>query len=126
MRDAIKTSLLGVLGLTAFLGGCLDTELAYTPLNAPPGAMRARGPDQVQLFSSAAPERPHIDVGLLSVTEGDGWETPATLIGKLRQAAADHGCDALVLAPPGTKESTDVLGVRKQLQLYSGTCVVYR
>jgi len=114
------------LVLVAFLGGCADTSAAYIPLNAPPRPVQARAPDQVELFSSAPPERPHVDVGLITVQEGDGDETPAALIGLLRQLAAERGCDAVVVAPPASK--TGVLwlfGETRSYQVYSGTCLVY-
>jgi hypothetical protein len=112
------------LVVVAFLGGCADTSAAYTPLNVPPRPVQARTPDEVQVFSSAPPERPHVDVGLITVQEGDGDETPAALIGLLRQVAAERGCDAVVVAPPGSKTAEAFFGMRSY-QVFSGTCLVY-
>jgi hypothetical protein len=81
------------------------------------------------VFSSAPPERPHVDVGLITVEEGEiGGGTPAELIGMIRQAAAERGCDAVVLAPPGSKSESPSVFVDRtnSYRVYSGTCVVYR
>ena len=107
------------------LGACAQTSTTYTELNAPPRPVQARTPDQVEIFSSGPPERPHVDVGLITAQEGLGEETPASLIDLLRRVAAERGCDAVVLAPPGSKtDQTDFVGVRSY-QVYSGTCLVY-
>lgn len=126
MPAKLRNLLRCALVVVAFLGGCADTSAAYTPLNAPPRPVQARTPDEVQLFSSAPPERHHVDVGLITVQEGDGDETPAALIGLLRQVAAERGCDAVVVAPPGSKTAEQWLfGETRSYQFYSGTCLVY-
>jgi hypothetical protein len=111
--------------LATGLGACAVTSTTYTELNAPPRAMQTRAPDQVEIFSSAPPERPHVDVGLITVQEGEGNETPASMIELVRRTAAEKGCDAVVLAPPSSRtDQTDLRGVRSH-QVYSGTCVAY-
>jgi hypothetical protein len=111
-----------------WLSGCAETTVTYTPLNVPPHELRARRPEQIEVFSSAPPERPHVDVGLISVQEGTGgYETPATLVWALRQSGAEKGCDALLLAPPSsTNTPTDLISVERSFQVYSATCIVYR
>jgi hypothetical protein len=115
------------LVLTVCLVGCAETTVTYTPLNTPPHALHARAPEQIQVFSSAPPERPHVDVGLISVEEGLVDETPASLIADLRQSAAQRGCDALQLAPPSTttRPTGPVLSDDGSYQVYSATCIVY-
>lgn len=125
MPATLKNLLRSALVLVAFLGGCADTSAAYTPLNAPPRPVQARTPDQVELFSSAPPDRPHVDVRLLTAQEGDGDETPAALINVVRQVAAERGCDAVVVAPPGSKTAEWLFGGTRSYQVYSGTCLVY-
>ncbi|HVV50542.1 MAG TPA: hypothetical protein VHO06_12830 [Polyangia bacterium] len=128
-RLRLRWALVAAIGL----GGCAETTVTYTPLNAPPHGLTARAPEQVSLFSSAAPERPHVDVGLISIEEGEIEETPENLIATLRQSAAERGCDALLLAPPsGTTRPTGlvVLGTGPYrngvFQVYSATCIVYQ
>jgi hypothetical protein len=122
-----RRHLLSWLVLLVSLGGCAETELTYTPLNVPPHDLKARRPDQIQVFSSGPPERPHVDVGLISVQQGEGNETPASLIAILRQNGAERGCDALLLAPPGsTTTATGLTYFGGSYQVYSATCIVYR
>jgi hypothetical protein len=110
------------------VSGCAETTLTYTPLNVPPHDLKAKRPEQMQVFSSAPPERPHVDVGLLTVQEGaGGTETPASLIEALRQTGAEQGCDALMLAPPtSTIRPPGLAYLDHPLQVYSATCIVYR
>ena len=111
--------------LATGLGGCAVTATTYTELNAPPRPMQAHAADQVEIFSSAPPERPHVDVGLITVQEGEGNETPASMVDLVRRAAAEKGCDAVVLAPPSSKtDQNEILGVESH-KVYSGTCLVY-
>jgi hypothetical protein len=114
--------------LAVALVGCAETTVTYTPLNAPPHELAARRPEQVQVFSSTPPERPHVDVGLISVQEGTGGiETPATLIWALRKSGGEKGCDALLLAPPSSStKPTDLFATERLFQVYSATCIVYR
>jgi len=115
------------LVLAVCLSGCAETVVTYTPLNLPPHDLKARKPDQIQVFSSAAPERPHMDVGLISVQQGEGNETPASLIGVLRQSGAERGCDALLLAAPSsTTKPTGLTYFDGSYQVYSATCIVYQ
>jgi hypothetical protein len=115
------------LVLLVGLSGCDETEVTYTPLNVPPHALKARRPDQIPIFSSGPPERPHVDVGLISVQQGEGSETPASLIAILRQSGAERGCDALLLAPPSsTTNATGLTYWGGSYQIYSATCIVYR
>jgi hypothetical protein len=115
------------LVLAVCLGGCATTSATYTALGAPPRDLHPRKPDEVAVFTTAAPARPHVDVGLIQIQEGLGNETPASLIGALRRIAADKGCDALVLASPSsTTRPTGLELVETSYKVYSGTCIVYR
>ena len=111
LRAALLTAALAVLG-------CVEL-VEYTPVNAPPHAMPPRPPAAVQLYTSIAPARPHLDVGLIEVTRQ--WadapdQATAEILSSLRAEAAARGCDAVVLLGISTR------GNLKQLQ---ATCIVY-
>jgi len=109
------------------LSACATTSVDYSPLNPPPRALSPRSPASVEVFSSSAPDRPHVDVGMITVEEGDfGERSPQELLGLLRQNAAWQGCDALVVAPPSSKADSDIFAYTHSRRVYSGTCVVYR
>jgi hypothetical protein len=127
MYALTKNVLPCTLALAAYLCGCAETSATYTQLNSPPRGLQPRRPDQIQVFSSGQPDRPHVDVGLISVQQGPADETPASLIDVLRRVAAERGCDALVLAPPSTTtKPTGIVLVQGTYSVFSGTCVVYR
>ena len=126
MSPTTKISLRAALVLAACLAGCVTASQTFTPLNPLPRDLKAHRPDQVEVFSSAPPQRPHVDVGLITVEEGLADQTPTELISALRQIAADLGCDALVLAPPGSKAGPDFFANPTSYKVYAGTCVAYR
>jgi hypothetical protein len=79
------------LALAALTSGC--TAEYFTPLRPPPHAVVARDPSQIEIFSSAPPTRPYVDVALLYVR---AYSFDAAITG-FRNVAAAHGCDAVVL-----------------------------
>jgi len=102
--------------------GCTITSGSYTQLNPSPRALYVRAPQQVELFASSAPQRAHVDVGLITIEEGDvGKGRPDELLAMLREMAGQYGCDAVVVAPPAWQSHS-----RRSYKVYSGTCVVYR
>lgn len=113
--------------LAVCLSSCAETTVTYTQLNVlPNNLLKVRKPEQIQVFSSTAPDRPHLDVGLISVQEGEANETPASLIEVLRRSGAERGCDALLLAPPSsTTKPTGLTYFDNSYQVYSATCIVY-
>jgi hypothetical protein len=115
------------LVFATLLSACTPTAVNYNPLNPSPRALSPRSPASVEMFASGPPDRPHVDVGLITVEEGDtGESSPQELLGILRQNAARQGCDALVVSPPSSKTDSDVLAYTHSRRVYSGTCVVYR
>jgi len=76
--------------LAVAASGC--AEGYFTPINAPPHPPVAREPREVEVYSGP-PERAHVDVGILgaSAFTWDAWLTA------VRGAAAQQGCDAVVL-----------------------------
>jgi hypothetical protein len=99
---------------TAFLlllaaAGC-GHSVTYTALNAPPRPLTPRAPSAVELYMTAQPTRPNVEVGYFEIEQQSPTSggTPA-MIAKLRERAGRVGCDALVLTA-----STD------RIQSYSG------
>jgi hypothetical protein len=95
------------------MSGCATTQDSYVALNTSPRQLAVRSPEQVGLFASSAPERPHVDVGLIIIERADPRTTPEELLGALRAMAAQRGCDAVVIGSTSSRSC-------------SGTCVVYR
>jgi hypothetical protein len=110
------------------LSACTATTINYSPLNPSPRALAPRPSASVEVFSSGPPDRPHVDVGMITVEEGNNGEesSPQELLTLLRQNAARQGCDALVVSPPSSKTDSDLFAYTHSRWVYSGTCVVYR
>jgi hypothetical protein len=58
-----------------------------------------RSPDSVQVFASAAPTEPFVDVALLEVTQHEGMNRQGLdyMIERLRARAGELGCDAVFI-----------------------------
>jgi hypothetical protein len=115
------------LVVATLLSGCTATTVNYSALNPSPRALSPRAPASIEVFASGPPARPHVDIGMITVEEGDmGESSPDELLALLRQNAARQGCDALVVSPPSSKTESDFLAYTHSRRIYSGTCVVYR
>ena len=116
------------LGLAVLLSvAACGTTIDYMPINAPPRAMAPRAPESVEIFTDARPEKPFVDVGILEAQQQSSasQDNAATVLQKLRQAAADRGCDAVVLDGSNDKVVGDRTGTTT-LKGYRATCIVYR
>jgi len=95
-----RAGVVGVALTFAGLGlvGC-GHAVEYTPLSAAPRPLQPRSPETVDVYLSARPERPTVDVGLFEIEQ----RTPMSggspsMIRKLREQAAIRGCDAVLVA----------------------------
>ncbi len=91
---------------TCTCAGCAGSFVEATPLNAPPRALVARAPGSVEVYSSTAPTRPHVDIALLRADRpnyGD-IDTPR-LVQALLEQAAKLGCDALFISGTAQRQA---------------------
>ena len=93
-----------------FISAC-GVAISEDVVNPAPHPMQPRTPDQVEIFTAGAPARPHVDVAVYRAVVS-GPTTNDDRIAKLRETAAQRGCDGLVLA------NTDAG--------WAGTCIVYK
>ncbi|HEY0466739.1 MAG TPA: hypothetical protein VGC79_21175 [Polyangiaceae bacterium] len=98
-----------------------------THLNAPPHPLVSRPAQSVEIFASAAPTRPHVDVALLRADGGSYADDTQKMLQSLTERAGQLGCDALFISgashrpgAPGDLYLFDP-GSRQLL----GTCMVY-
>src|SRR5688572_32700600 len=86
------------LVLAASLAAC-GTTIRETVINHPPRPMAARPPESVEMFTSGAPTRPHVDVAFLEAEESTSFSTDGTadMLAKLRKRGAERGCDGIVI-----------------------------
>jgi hypothetical protein len=125
----MSSKLLFALGLAA---GC-GTSIHTTPINPAPRPMAPRDPASVELFSSGAPQRVHVDVAFLEAEESSSFSTHRTpeMLSKLREKGAQLGCDAVVIGglssrDPGiTDAETWLVEDPKGRKGVFATCIVY-
>jgi hypothetical protein len=113
---------------TAPLLGC-GTSIDYVPLNTPPRALAERSPDAVEMFTTAPPKRPYVEVGTIkSLQQAYSSDTTEAIYAKMRAEAGKRGCDGLVIL--GSNNLTVVSGnstsvSSRTLEGYRASCIVY-
>ena len=116
---------IAVLLLVAACG----SSIRATEINTAPRPLQARTPEQVEVFTSGPPARPHIDVTFFEVQQDSEMSSDDTreFIIKLREEAARKGCDGLVIGGV-THEPAGTLLDNQTPTSYKGmtaTCIVY-
>ncbi len=123
-------TLCGAAVIAATIVGC-GTSIETTSLSSAPRPLYQRDPATVELYSSGAPTRPHVDFALLRADQVNGGSSADTgeMVTQLRAQAAKMGCDAIVLGA-----ATKRAGIPPSSSLYfldpgahgmSATCLVY-
>lgn len=115
-----------------FVVGC-GTSINATTINRAPHPMAARPPETVELFTSGAPARAHVDIALLEAEESSSFSLDKTpeMLTKLRERGAQMGCDAIVIGgmssrDPGLADSeTWLVNNPKGRKGIYATCIVY-
>ena len=94
---------------SACLFGC-STWVTATMLNPAPRPLVPRDPASVQVLASDAPAEPHVDVALLEVEQQEGLNRQGTdyMIQRLREKAAELGCDAVFIKSSAEHDGHDV------------------
>lgn len=117
---------------TILAAGC-GTSIHATTLNPSPVPMAPRPAAAVELYTSGAPARPHVDVMLLEAEESSSFslDKTAEMLGKLRERAGAMGCDAIVIGgmssrDPGMRDTESwLVDHPKGRKGVFGTCIVY-
>jgi hypothetical protein len=110
----------GVLALLC-VGACgTGTVVTTTPLNPAPRPLAPRAAIDVEVFSSAPPSSPYVDLAHLeaeqmSIMSRHGMPE---FVDHLRERAAQLGCDGVVVGRPTYSDAREVHGL-------TGTCIVY-
>lgn len=103
---------LAVLPLGLSLAACAPLT-TFVKTSASPKAMAARPVDGVAVFTTTAPDRPYVEVGIISANARVGLPDRAKLLKAIRAEAAAQGCEALIVSS-GTSD------------LAEGTCIVFK
>lgn len=121
------------------LAGC-GTTVSATMINQPPHPMRPRPAHTVELFTSAPPQRPYVDVAYLEAEQDSDMSVDGTaeFFAKLRQRAGAMGCDGVVIGHPTNRVTSSVMELSnvltpnnptdfgpQNLRGLTATCIVY-
>jgi hypothetical protein len=131
--DAGRMDLSRLACIAVFAAAGCGTSISTTAINAPPRPMAPRPPETVEVFTSGAPPRPHVDVAILEAEESSGLSVADTgdMIRSLREHAAAMGCDAVVVGGSSSRDPgvTDVeswlVENPKGRKGFFGTCIAY-
>jgi hypothetical protein len=107
------------------LFGCASTVTA-TPIHHAPRPLVSRDPNSVQVLASEPPSEPHVDVALLQVDQYEAYNPHgmAEMIQRLREKAAEIGCDAVYLENTAQHKGGDLLFDTDSRQLLA-SCIVF-
>lgn len=130
-RPAMKLTS-ALLSLLVLVGGC-GTAIKTTTLNASPRPMQPRPPETVELYTSGAPARGHVDVALIEAEEQSSLSVADTgdMLRKLRAKGGQMGCDAVVVGgsssrDPGLRDAeTWIAEDPKGRRGFYATCIMY-
>jgi hypothetical protein len=115
------------IAVLLLLTACGSTIRA-TEINQAPRPLTARAPEQVEVFTSGPPARPHIDLTFYEVQQEEySADDTREFIDLARVEAARKGCDGLVIGgithePTATLSDSNTVTSRKGL---TATCIVY-
>jgi hypothetical protein len=112
--------------LSLLLSAC-GPWVSATALNPSPRMLSSRSAKSVDVYSSGPPARPHVDVALLEVGKGDdGSSGTSEMIERLRQKAADMGCDGVVVGGMTTRTADVHVPFDFGDRTIHATCIVYK
>ncbi len=103
--------------------GC-GTSVSYVPTNTVATQSSRLSPQQVEVYTTAPPQRPYTEVGYFEAEEGT-FGTMEDTMNDLRREAARRGCHGLVVVNSGTATDYDPwVGMRTERRIQAA-CIVY-
>jgi hypothetical protein len=111
------------IAIVFVLASTACTHVRFSETNAPPRALAARPRASVEIFTLGPPQRPFKEIGMIeSQTDIIPGQNP---LDALREEAALHGCDGLVVTGSNDATGSDPTFGTYVLKGYRGTCVVW-
>jgi hypothetical protein len=112
--------------VVAVMAGCATANrIEYTPVNPAPRSLKRRPLESVGVFVGAPPDRPHVDVGVFEVYQGDtasgAGRSTSEMLETVKKNSALLGCDAIHVF------GIDVVGHRhgNSTRVVRAVCEVY-
>jgi hypothetical protein len=119
MAGRFAWSVMGMLAVTT--AGCA-ARIEYVPLVEPQRPLYVRAPAQVETYVVTPPTRPHVDLGLVQVIRGLADQSIGDMLDLLHVAAAERGCDAIVITMIDTRRAKySPVSVEGSCEVYTDT-----
>jgi len=114
------------VAMALLVSGCMPT-VETVHLNAAPRPLQPRPARAVEVYASAPPVRPHVDIALLRADQSNyGTDTPL-IVKALAERAGQMGCDALFIS--GSAERAGLSGKGYLFdpgsRVLMGVCIAY-
>jgi hypothetical protein len=119
MRILIPLSIL----LASCAIGAGGPRAAFVPTNPTPGPLSAKWPNQVTI-ASTPPNRPFYEIGFIDGWQGSAFDDEAAVLAQMRVAAAQRGCDVLLVTGPNNDVSGYAHGSTSTTFGYHAACIV--
>ena len=115
-----------LLGIVMGASGCV-TSVEATRLNQAPHPLVARPAHSVEIYSSAPPTRPHVDIALLRADQSNYATDMPAMVQALAERAGELGCDALFISGTGERPGAPGKGYvfDPGSRILLGTCIAY-
>jgi hypothetical protein len=114
-----------MLVAVGLVSGC-GIQTSYVPTATSPQGTVPRAIADVEVFLSTKPDRPYQEVGMLEVQAQSPLDGGASkLVNELRRAAANAGCDGVVISGSNDAVIGGTTGVAT-LKGYRGTCILFK
>ncbi len=118
-----------IVWLFCAMSGC-GTVIGFMPLNEPPHPVQARPGSEVEMFTASRPTRPFVETGLITSSKASNFSGAGDfeLIGVLREEAARHGCDGVIITGENkmAQGNSASMTVNESTSGFRAACIVYR
>lgn len=123
---------IGLSTVVLVLGAACGTTTSFMPLNPAPHQLRPRQPSEVQMFTSSTPTQPYVEVGMITIAIDSLYSTADSheMIATVREEAAKHGCEGVVLTQESTMASASSDGLngavaKERTAGFRATCIAF-
>lgn len=101
---------------------------SWMPTNPPPHPMQPRPADQVEMFTSGAPTRSFVEVGIIQSSPGMA-ATDLQVLAELRTEGGKRGCDGVIVngeTKSATASGNAIFATADEKTAFRAACIVYK
>jgi hypothetical protein len=118
-----------LLGVIATGAAACGTTTSYSPTNPSPRAMQPRAPEQVYVYTTALPQVPFVEVGIIVSRQSSTMSVHRMpeILAAMRKEAARLGCDGLIINGVNNTvdNSLNDVSFNSTREGFWGVCIMY-